>query len=163
MGVKKQHINIYLFCMYLIYYIKKETGRLGESAKTHCTVRTWKSAQSRVSQSYQDSPQSHIFTLVDFFPFFLISSSLPSLPCDWTQCVDWLWYWLRGSQAHWCDIWRGEKQISVSLLNTLLPPPAADEGKDWLEIAENVIHLFFKRWLSLSASLFEFKVSWKSL
>ena len=49
----------------------------------------------------------------------------------------------------------GEKQIGVSLLNTLAPSPAADEGRTDGEIAGNVIHLFFqKRWLSFTKRLF---------
>lgn len=103
-------------------------------------------------------PQSHTFTLGHFLllphHFILPPFCFLSLPCDWTQCVDRLWYWLCGWQARWCDIWRGGKQISVSLLNALPPSPAADEGRtDWRQRGNLFIYFSKGGYLSQRASL----------
>lgn len=103
-------------------------------------------------------------TVAHFFPF---SSSFhpPSLLSAFSPCpVTELSVWTD------CDIGcvgdrlagvisEGEKNISGSLYLTPFHfhQPLMEEGL--VEIAGNVFHLFFKRWLSVLESIFEFNVS----
>lgn len=111
---------------------------------------------------------SHTFLPLLTSPFFLlILSSLPSAfsPCPvtepsvWTDCdIGCVGDRLAGV------ISEGEKNRSASLYLTpsLLHQPLMKEQLTRDTVEGNVIHLFFKRWLSFSSKgLFEFKVSGK--
>lgn len=133
--------------MYTLHYIK---GRNTE-AKTHCIVRIW-------HVPYCSEPPGH--ATVAFLPlltsplFFLILSSLPSAfsPCPVTEPS----VWTDGDIGCVGDrpvgvISEGEKNRSASLYLTpfLLHQPLMTGGLTRDTVAGNVIHLFFKRWLSL--------------
>lgn len=128
--------------------------------KTHCIVSIW-------HVRYCSEPsQSHIFTLVDFslLLLFLHLSCLPSAfsPCPVTEPSVWTDCDIGCVGDRLADvISEGEKNRSASLY--LTPSPTHQtlmkEGLTRDTVVGNVSHLFFKRWLSLSKGLFEFKVS----
>ncbi len=91
---------IYFACIYYTTRYKGGQNRKLEHPALNCKHTAWALLLWATRTRH-----SSIFILVDFFLFLLQPHfCLPpfcslSLPCDWTQCVDWLCYWLCGWQA----------------------------------------------------------------